>query len=107
MAFFERRYILQVLYGQIRNKSKILVNKRVQSVDISNSDFVTVITVDGSSYSGDIVLGADGAHSIIRQEMSRLDTSGRDFLEENGEFCVSRTKNKKKKKKERERRGGS
>ena len=87
-AFFERRYILQMLYDQIRNKTKVLVNKRVQSVDMPNSDFVTVGTADGSSYTGDIVVGADGIHSTIRQEMSRLDTSGRDFLEENGEIYV-------------------
>lgn len=88
MIFVERCYVFQVLYGHIRNKSKVLVNKRVRSVDTSNSDFVSVTTADGSSYTGDIVVGADGVHSTIRQEMARLDTSGRDFREENGEICV-------------------
>ena len=89
VAFFERCYTLRMLYDQVRNKTKVLVNKRAQSVDTSDSDFVTVTTADGSSYTGDIVVGADGIHSTIRQEMSRLDTSGRDFLEENGEICAS------------------
>ena len=101
-TFFERRYILQVLYGKIQNKNKVLVNKRVQSVDISSSDFVSVVTADGCSYTGHIVVGADGVHSTIRREMARLDTSGKDFLEENGEICILKKK-KKKKETERER----
>ena len=38
----------------------------------SLSDHVKVETVDGSVYQGDIVVGADGVHSRVLDEMQRL-----------------------------------
>lgn len=63
--------VLQVLYDNIKDKSKILVNKRVGGVALSDSN-VTVNTKEGDSYTGDILVGADGIHSIVRKEMWRL-----------------------------------
>lgn len=36
------------------------------------SGSVKAITKDGISYTGDILVGADGVHSAIRQQMWRL-----------------------------------
>jgi 2-polyprenyl-6-methoxyphenol hydroxylase-like FAD-dependent oxidoreductase len=63
--------VLQVLYDNIRDKTKILTKKRVQKVDM-NDDGVTVQTSDGSTYRGDILVGADGIHSTVRGEMWRI-----------------------------------
>lgn len=63
--------VLQVLYDNIRDKTKILTRKRVQNVDM-NDDGVTVQTTDGSTYRGDILVGADGIHSTVRGEMWRI-----------------------------------
>lgn len=63
--------LLQVLYNNIRDKTKILTGKRVQKVDL-NDDGVAVQTSDGFTYTGDILIGADGIHSTVRGEMWRL-----------------------------------
>ncbi|KAE8139749.1 hypothetical protein BDV38DRAFT_241112 [Aspergillus pseudotamarii] len=83
IAFLDRQTVLQTLYNKVQNKSKILTGKRVQTIDNSDPTMVNVITTDGSIYSGDIVVGADGIHSTVRQEMARQDVdTGRDYLEE-------------------------
>ncbi|KAH8807124.1 hypothetical protein F5884DRAFT_879800 [Xylogone sp. PMI_703] len=69
-AMFERQKFLQSLYDQLGSKERILVNKRVVMVN-HRSDSVSVLCADGSEYVGDIVVGADGIHSIVRQEMQR------------------------------------
>ncbi|KAG0371914.1 hypothetical protein BGX24_000998 [Mortierella sp. AD032] len=49
-------------------KEKILYNKRVQNIFEENNKVRIEIT-DGSSYEGDILVGADGAYSRVRQNM--------------------------------------
>lgn len=63
--------VLQVLYDNIKDKTKVLTKKRVKDVELSD-DSVTVHTIDGSSYSGDVLVGADGIHSTVRNEMWRI-----------------------------------
>jgi len=63
--------VLQVLYDQIKDKSKILTQKRVVKVDVHDKG-VKAITQDGSVYTGDIIVGADGIHSTVREEMWRI-----------------------------------
>lgn len=63
--------VLKVLYDNIRDKTKILTKKHVQKVDMTD-DGVVVKTSDGSSYKGDILIGADGIHSSVRGEMWRI-----------------------------------
>ncbi|GKZ25541.1 hypothetical protein AbraCBS73388_001182 [Aspergillus brasiliensis] len=66
----ERKSLLEVLYNNIADKSKILPNKRVDSV--THTDIgVDVRTTDGSTYSADIVVGTDGTHSKLRQQIAR------------------------------------
>ncbi|OBT85982.1 hypothetical protein VE02_06383 [Pseudogymnoascus sp. 03VT05] len=61
--------VLQVLYDNIQDKKKILTKKEIQEVDMTH-DGVVVKTSDGSSYQGDILVGADGNHSTVRDRMS-------------------------------------
>ncbi|KAG0241835.1 hypothetical protein B0O80DRAFT_127595 [Mortierella sp. GBAus27b] len=49
-------------------KHKILYNKRVLSVAY-NDEGATVNCADGSSYLSDIIVGADGAYSAVRQNL--------------------------------------
>ncbi|KAI5250280.1 FAD/NAD(P)-binding domain-containing protein [Aureobasidium subglaciale] len=70
-AFSDRQDILQVLYDNIKDKSKILVEKKLSQVHQHPSG-VTVTCEDGTSYTGDILAGADGVNSKARSEMWRL-----------------------------------
>ncbi|KAH8896928.1 FAD-binding domain-containing protein [Thozetella sp. PMI_491] len=71
ITFLDRQMVLQVLYENIKDKTKILTKKHVQRVDV-NDHGVVVKTADGSSYVGDILVGADGIHSSVRGEMWRI-----------------------------------
>ncbi|PIG87132.1 zeaxanthin epoxidase [Aspergillus arachidicola] len=86
IVFFERRMLIQILYDKIQDKSKVLTSQRVQTVHTSRSH-VTVTTKEGQSYKGDIVVGADGIHSIVRRQMweeaRKTDPSWIDPSEEN------------------------
>ena len=55
----------------MKNKSKVLLNKKVVEVKQSGSG-VQVVTKDGATYSGSILVGADGIHSTVRKEMWRI-----------------------------------
>ncbi|OGM51014.1 putative monooxygenase [Aspergillus bombycis] len=69
--WMDRKALLEVLYSRISDKSKVLTQKRVATVHHTENS-VEVTTTDGSRYSSDILVGADGTHSRIRQEMVRL-----------------------------------
>lgn len=62
--------LLQVLYDNLHLKDRVLTRKRVTGVN-TVEDCVHVQTEDGSRYTGDIVVGADGVHSAVRHEMLR------------------------------------
>ncbi|KAG9711581.1 hypothetical protein KCU73_g17143, partial [Aureobasidium melanogenum] len=70
-AFGDRQKILQVLYENLKDKSKILVGKNLTAVR-QHARGVTVVCEDGTSYTGDILAGADGVNSKARSEMWRL-----------------------------------
>ncbi|KAM5346113.1 hypothetical protein ACJ41O_009118 [Fusarium nematophilum] len=71
IVFLDRQMLLQVLYDNIKDKSKILTNKRVVKVEL-DEDGVRAVTTDNSVFQGDIIIGADGIHSTIHDEMWRL-----------------------------------
>ncbi|KAG0219279.1 hypothetical protein BGX33_003826 [Mortierella sp. NVP41] len=59
------------MYRLIRSKvpsERISMGKKVISV-VNNPEDVKIICSDGTSYDGDILVGADGAYSTIRQYM--------------------------------------
>jgi 2-polyprenyl-6-methoxyphenol hydroxylase-like FAD-dependent oxidoreductase len=67
--------LLKILYDNLKYKDRVLTNKRISHVEMSPTG-VLVTTEDGSSYSGDILVGGDGVHSKVRQEMWRIASSG-------------------------------
>ncbi|RSM04965.1 hypothetical protein CDV31_009766 [Fusarium ambrosium] len=71
MIFLDRQTLIQTLYDNIRDKSKILANKRVETVSLGENG-VAVLASDTTIYQGDILIGADGIHSTVREEMRRL-----------------------------------
>jgi 2-polyprenyl-6-methoxyphenol hydroxylase-like FAD-dependent oxidoreductase len=72
--FGERTKYLDVFYANIKDKSKIHLGKNVTLVEQSDS-CVTVKCDDGTSYRGDILAGADGVRSKVREEMWSLASS--------------------------------
>lgn len=86
----ERRQFLKSMYGQLKDKSKVRLSKKVMSIQ-HNDDSVTVKCADGSEFEGDIVIGADGIHSRTRREMQRYAReTGPPGLLGNDENCKSR-----------------
>ncbi|KAL1616621.1 hypothetical protein SLS56_011342 [Neofusicoccum ribis] len=71
MVALDRKTVLEVLYNHVKDKSKILLSKRVVSIS-SSGEKVEMKTDDGSSYAGDMLVGADGIHSKVRSEMWRM-----------------------------------
>lgn len=59
------------MYENLNDKSKIKLQKRIAKVD-HNEYEVTVTCDDGTTINGDILVGCDGVHSVIRNEMWRL-----------------------------------
>lgn len=59
------------MYDNIQDKSKILNSKKVVEMQ-SGKGQVAALTVDGSRYTGDIIIGADGVHSTTRAQMWQL-----------------------------------
>ncbi|KAJ6497585.1 FAD binding domain-containing protein [Mycena sanguinolenta] len=71
IIFIDRQMAIEVFYNNLKDKTKVLVDKRVVTVTpLANG--VQVTTKDGATYTGDILVGADGVHSTIRKEMWRL-----------------------------------
>ena len=56
MIFLSRRACMETLYSHIKNKERILVNKRVARIIRAHSR-VEIITEDGTVYTGDILAG--------------------------------------------------
>ncbi|KAH7056092.1 hypothetical protein BKA57DRAFT_195740 [Linnemannia elongata] len=71
------RHLLYDLLLNLIPSQKIHFNKRVQTFTEKNNR-VFVNTTDGSVYEGDILVGADGAYSTVRQQLyERLKGEGK------------------------------
>ncbi|KAK7699726.1 hypothetical protein SLS64_011499 [Diaporthe eres] len=64
-AFMERKFWLSCLYNTIKDKSRIRANCGVASY-VESAEGVEVTTESGEVLKGDILIGADGVHSHIR-----------------------------------------
>jgi 2-polyprenyl-6-methoxyphenol hydroxylase-like FAD-dependent oxidoreductase len=71
MIFFDRQWLLRLLADGLKYPEKVLLQKRVSQVQLLD-DGVKVLTKDGDAICGDLVVGADGIHSVVREEMFRL-----------------------------------
>ncbi|CAJ0548379.1 Ff.00g019920.m01.CDS01 [Fusarium sp. VM40] len=69
--FIDRQMLLQILYNNLKHKDRVLTRKRVTRLEIK-MDAMQAYTEDGSVYEGELVVGADGIHSAVRDEMWRL-----------------------------------
>ncbi|PHH90143.1 hypothetical protein CDD83_4425 [Cordyceps sp. RAO-2017] len=68
MLALERRELIQILYEELPDKSKVLLGRAVAGIRQSENG-VEVELADGTSQRGDLVIGADGVHSIVREAM--------------------------------------
>jgi len=91
VAFLERQRLLKILFDHLPDKTKVLTSKKVTSVD-NLAHGVVVHCADGSRFTGNIVVGADGVHSRIRREMWRHAERGNSLRhlakDKNGKFCI-------------------
>ncbi|KAI0133452.1 hypothetical protein BJ170DRAFT_163343 [Xylariales sp. AK1849] len=68
-----RHQLTRVLYDGLppERQACMLANKKVSDIS-TTADGVVVSCADGTSYAGSVILGADGAHSLIRDRMRTL-----------------------------------
>jgi 2-polyprenyl-6-methoxyphenol hydroxylase-like FAD-dependent oxidoreductase len=70
-----RAQLLKVLYGNTseNGKSKMLTGQKVSRIEqLPNDQGVRVHVEGGNTHDVDLVIGADGTHSIVRSEMWRM-----------------------------------
>lgn len=70
-SFSDRHIVLQYLFDRLLNKERVILEKRVCHV-IHQDAGVMVECDDGTSYQGDVLVGADGVRSVVRAEMQRM-----------------------------------
>ncbi|KAI8626280.1 FAD/NAD(P)-binding domain-containing protein [Xylariaceae sp. FL1651] len=66
--FIQRQQLVQALYQNLRHKKKVLLQKRLVQIQPMENG-IRALTQDGSLYTGDIIVGADGMHSAVRKQM--------------------------------------
>ncbi|KAK7998548.1 hypothetical protein PG991_015027 [Apiospora marii] len=71
LIIMDRQQAVQNMYDKIRDKSKVHAGKRLVAVDLSD-DKVSIKLDTGDIVTGDLLVGADGVHSVVRSEMWRL-----------------------------------
>ncbi|CRK26626.1 FAD-dependent monooxygenase ptmM like protein [Verticillium longisporum] len=69
--FFDRQKLPEIMYRNLQHKDRVLVNKRVTSIELS-SGAGSVTCADGTVFRGTLVVGADGVHSTVRDSMTSI-----------------------------------
>ncbi|KAL3457337.1 hypothetical protein BJX64DRAFT_293212 [Aspergillus heterothallicus] len=72
LAFIDRQKVLELLGASLPSPDRLHVSTKVKQVEELADGGVRVHTGDGDCYDGNIVVGADGVHSVVREEMWRL-----------------------------------
>lgn len=70
ILFFEREELLQILYRNLRSKEKVFCSHKVVRIE-SNEEHAIAVVDNGATFEGDIVVGADGVHSLTREVIWR------------------------------------
>lgn len=71
--FLSRHDCLKILFDKIQQKSRVHLLKEVIKIEAGNlGEKGYVETKDGSIYTGDIIIGADGVRSSVRRELWRI-----------------------------------
>ncbi|RYO80292.1 hypothetical protein DL762_001873 [Monosporascus cannonballus] len=68
-VFIQRRFYLESLFNNIKDKSKIRAHSGLHSY-VETGDGVVVTTEAGEKIEGSVLIGADGVHSTVRQLMA-------------------------------------
>jgi 2-polyprenyl-6-methoxyphenol hydroxylase-like FAD-dependent oxidoreductase len=68
ILLLERRELLQILYDSLPDKSYIKLGTPVKDI-VEQVNGIEVVLGDGHKIQGDIVIGADGAYSRVREVM--------------------------------------
>ncbi|KAE8366612.1 hypothetical protein BDV27DRAFT_155752 [Aspergillus caelatus] len=71
IAFLDRQKFLEILHTSYPDPLNIHTNCRVAHIRRLYSH-IEVATSSGQVYTGDLVVGADGVHSVVRSEMWKL-----------------------------------
>ncbi|KAJ5770436.1 uncharacterized protein N7511_002487 [Penicillium nucicola] len=71
IRFLHRQQLIQTLFDNLSDKSKVLTSHAVERIEQS-PDGVVVETTSGDVFTGSIVVGADGVQSRVAQEMQRF-----------------------------------
>ncbi|OGE54989.1 hypothetical protein PENARI_c005G00511 [Penicillium arizonense] len=75
ILFLEREELLEILYRNLRGKSKIFCSHKVVDIQCDQNRTIAV-TDNGATFEGDIIIGADGVHSFTRQAIwNKLETT--------------------------------
>ncbi|CAO3567027.1 unnamed protein product [Mortierella alpina] len=89
-VIFKRPKLYELLYKQVPT-SKILLGKKILRVT-EDEDKVTIHCSDNTQYEGDILVGADGAYSSVRQNLYKhLDDKGLLPRSDKEDFAVGYT----------------
>ncbi|PLB44192.1 FAD/NAD(P)-binding domain-containing protein [Aspergillus steynii IBT 23096] len=68
-VFLDRQIFLRIIYRNLQeDQSRVFPGKKAIQVEHTDSG-ILVQCADGSQFSGDLVVGADGIRSAVRQEM--------------------------------------
>ncbi|KAH8902428.1 FAD/NAD(P)-binding domain-containing protein [Coniochaeta sp. PMI_546] len=73
LRIISRHLLTKVLYDTLPQEVQdhMFSNKKVSQI-ANTADGVVVSCTDGSSFEGSMVIGADGAHSLVRRQMRNL-----------------------------------
>lgn len=73
LTTFHRAHLIRVLYDNLSESAKARYYTGKRLADIKTTDTgITVTCEDGSKFSGNMIIGADGVHSATRRQMRKL-----------------------------------
>lgn len=67
--FFERRKLLELMFNNLTDKTPVYTSKKVVCIE-QDATRAVVTAADGTRVSADLVVGADGVRSVVRQSIN-------------------------------------